>query len=85
MPNPCRPSAIGVIPLEAYQILISFDNGERRLLDMTSYLHSGFFAPLRSKAVFDTVHINPITVEWHTGSGEIDICPDELYFSSVPI
>ena len=28
------------------------------------------------------VKINPLTIEW---AGGIDICPDELYYNSMPI
>ena len=72
---------IDVQPLQQYQLLITFDNHERRLFDMKPYLNDPFFAPLKNKAVFQSARINPITVEWN---GEIDICPDELYHNSTP-
>jgi hypothetical protein len=73
---------IDVKPLPQYRILLTFDNKERRIFDITPYLSDCFFAPLRNPAIFQSVKVNPLTVEW---AGGIDICPDELYYNSVPI
>ena len=70
---------IEVKPLGQYRLLITFDNHERRIFDVEPYLSDDFFAPLRNQAIFRSVKINPITVEWACG---IDICPDELYYNS---
>jgi len=72
---------VAVKTLPNYQLLLKFDNGEERLFDVTPYLASPFFAPLKNQAIFRSARINPITVEWN---GEIDICPDELYYNSTP-
>jgi hypothetical protein len=69
-------------PLEKYQLLITFNNNEQRIFDVSPYLDDKFFAPLRNIALFNLVTINPLTIEW---PGEIDICPDELYYNSMPI
>ena len=71
---------IEVKPLEQYKLLITFDNNERRIFDVSPYLNDSFFAPLRNRAVFNSVKTNPLTIEW---AGGIDICPDELYFNSI--
>jgi hypothetical protein len=71
---------IEVMPLEAYKLLIKFDNMEKRIFDVEPYLSDSFFAPLKNPAVFQSVKISPISVEW---VGGIDICPDELYYNSV--
>jgi hypothetical protein len=71
-----------VEPLEDYRLLLTFDNGERRVFDVTPYLDSKLFAPLRNPALFKTVRLNPITIEW---IGNIDIAPEELYIDSVLI
>ena len=73
---------IDVKPLELYQLLITFNNKEKRVFDVVPYLEDSFFAPLRNPAIFQTVKINPITIEW---IGGIDICPDELYYNSIPV
>ena len=73
---------IEVKPLEQYKLLITFDNKEQRIFDVTPYLNDNFFMPLRNPTIFRTAKINPITVEW---MGGIDICPDELYYNSYPV
>jgi len=71
---------VAVKPLEAYKLLITFDNQEQRIFDVEPYLNDSFFAPLRNPAVFRSVKLSPISIEW---AGGIDMCPDELYYSSV--
>ena len=72
---------IEVKPLENYRLLITFDNKEQRVIDITPYLCDSFFSPLRDLAIFGTAKINLLTVEW---AGGIDICPDGLYYNSKP-
>jgi len=72
---------IAVEPLKEYRLLITFDNKEKRIFDVTPYLSDSFFAPLKSISVFNSVKISPISLEW---AGGIDMCPDELYYNSVP-
>jgi len=72
---------VAVKPLPDYRLFLRFDNGEERLFDVKPYLSSPFFAPLKNPSIFQSARINPITVEWN---GEIDICPDELYYNSTP-
>ena len=72
---------VEVKPLEKYRLLITFDNKEKRIFDVAPYLSDSFFTPLRNPVIFQTVKINPLTVEW---AGGIDICPDELYYNSIP-
>jgi hypothetical protein len=73
---------IDVRPLERYRLLITFDNREKRIFDVAPYLDDSFFAPLKNPAVFQSVKISPISIGW---AGGIDICPDELYYNSVPL
>lgn len=77
-----RPKAIEVKPLEDYKLFIVFNSGERKIFDLKDKINHVFFAPLKDENVFKTVHINGITVEWE---GEIDVCPDELYYDSVSV
>jgi len=73
---------VEVKPLENYKLFLLFDNNEKRIFDVTPYLEDEFFAPLKNLVIFNSVKINPITVEWN---GEIDICPDDLYYNSEPL
>ena len=67
-------------PFENYKLLITFDNKEIRIFDVEPYLNDAYFAPLRNVSIFESVKINPISLEW---AGGIDMCPDELYYNSV--
>lgn len=73
---------VEVKPIEDYKLIITFDNKECRIFDVAPYLDDEFFAPLSNPSVFNSARVNPITVEWDNG---IDICPDELYYNSVPM
>ena len=73
-------SPVYVKPLDDYRLLLRFENKEERIFDVKPYLKDNYFSPLRSKAIFRTVKTNQLTVEW---IGNIDICPDELYYNSV--
>ena len=73
---------IEVKTLDQYKLLITFDNGEQRVFDVEPYLNDNFFAPLHNPAIFNSVKISPISIEW---AGGIDICADELYYNSVPV
>ena len=71
---------IAVETLSDYNLLITFDNNERRILDVKPYISDSYFAPLKALSVFNTVKINSISLEWEGG---IDMCPDELYYNSL--
>ena len=73
---------IEVKPLDDYKLSILFDNQELRIFDVTPYLSDTFFAPLSDINIFRTVRVTSISIEW---DGDIDICPDELYYNSLPI
>lgn len=73
---------IAVIAKENYILEILFDNKEKKLFDVKPYLEDDYFSPLKNVNCFYSVRTNELTVEW---DGEIDICPDELYFNSVAI
>jgi len=73
---------INVKPLSGYRLLLTFDNSEQRIFDVTPYLSDSYFAPLKNTTVFNSVKTNPVSIEW---SGGIDMCPDELYYNSIPM
>lgn len=77
-----RPTAVAVKPAEDYRLLVTFDNREQRLFDVSPYIRGSWFGQLRDKALFDQVRIGGLSVEWPDGQ---DICPDRLYYDSVPI
>ena len=74
--------ATAVEALEDYMILVTFDNGEKRIFDVKPYLDYPAYKELKINALFKTVKIAGLSIEWIHGQ---DICPDELYFNSVPV
>jgi hypothetical protein len=77
-----RPKAINVTPQSDYCLLVTFSNEEKRVFDVKPYLDFKPFTELKNTAIFDTVKPAGLSVEWVHGQ---DICPDELYFNSVPV
>jgi len=71
-----------VKPLADYKLLLVFDDGLRRVFDVTPWLTKGAFRELRDEAVFRTARVSFDTVEWANGA---DLCPELLYAESVPI
>ena len=77
-----RPKAINVKVLNNYNIEITFDNKEKRILDITPYIKFKIFQQLKEKDNFMKVRISGLSIEWENGA---DICPDELYENSKKI
>lgn len=79
-------SVISVKPLENHKLLLEFDNGEKRIRDITPLLSKAVFAFLKDDTLFNTVYIEYGAVTWKDSNGmEVDICPDKLYIDSVPV
>lgn len=70
-----------VKPLDNYELLLFFDNGERRIFDMKPYLEKGIYKNLKDINLFKTVRVSFDTVEW---SNCADIDPEFLYIKSKP-
>lgn len=77
-----RPRAIAVKALDDYKILVTFNNGESRIFDVKPYFNFKLFKELQSIELFQGVRVAGLSVEWPNG---VDICPDELYYDSIPI
>lgn len=75
-----RPTAIDVIPLENYKLLIKFDNGEKKLFDVKPYISGSWYGELKNENYFKAVMVDGFTVVWPNGQ---DICPDDLYYSAI--
>jgi hypothetical protein len=70
------PSVTEVAPSEEYRLLISFENGERGILDMQPFLDFGVFRDLKELEVFRQVRVSFDTIEW---PGGIDLDPEFVY------
>ena len=77
-----RPTATEVTPLDNYKLIVTFDNGERKLFDVNPYINGTWYGELGNQSYFKAVSVDGFTVVWPNGQ---DICPDELYDSGVPI
>lgn len=71
-----RPTAVRVEVICAYQILVEFNNGEKKRFDVEPYMKGEWYGKLRSYEYFKRVFTDGFTVVWPDGQ---DICPDELY------
>jgi hypothetical protein len=65
-----------VVPVKDYQLILTFENGEKRKFDMRPYLETGIFKELKDEVQFNTVHLSFDTVEWNN---EADLDPEDLY------
>jgi len=71
---------IRVQPCHNYQLLLEFENGEKRLFDMSALINKRPFNRLKG-SVFMAARVNYGTVVW---PGNIDIAPETLYAKSRP-
>jgi hypothetical protein len=77
-----NPYVKSVQPQDDYCLLLTFENGEKRIFDLKPYLSKGVFTRLQNIALFKTVRVVSGSVEWH---GEIDLSYDTLYLESKPV
>ena len=77
-----RPRAVEVIPQSDYCVLVTFSNKEKRQFDVKPYLDFKPYNELKNNTLFNTVKVAGLSIEWLHGQ---DICPDELYYNSVPV
>ena len=73
---------IEVKPTKNYQLLLTFENGEKRQFDMKPYLDFGIFQELKDLRIFNTVKPSFDSIEW---CNEADFDPEILYQKSVKI
>ena len=77
-----NPRVTHVAPKASQTLLVTFSNGEKRLLDTRPYLDYGVFARLSDSAFFALVQADHGTVVWPDG---IDLDPDTVYLDSVAV
>ena len=71
-----------VEPIKNYNLILTFENGEKRQFDMNPFLSKGIFRELKDISKFNTVKISFDTIEWEN---EADLDPEILYKESVRI
>jgi len=73
-----------VQPIQRFSVLIEFDTGEQKLVDLEPLLHGPVFEPLRHDLdLFRAMRVDAElgTLVWPNGA---DLDPDVLYGSHVP-
>jgi hypothetical protein len=69
-------SVIDVKPLENYKLLLTFENKEKKIFDVSPLMKIGKFSELKDEDLFKTVKISFDTIEWQN---HLDIDPEMLY------
>lgn len=62
--------------LEGYRLLVWFNDGAIKVIDMAGYLYKLHLAPLKEKGRIRRFQLDLGTIIWE---GEIDIAPEFLY------
>ncbi|MFN3333791.1 MAG: DUF2442 domain-containing protein [Caldilinea sp.] len=70
--------------VDGYTLLLTFEDGVTRLVDLEPYLDGEIFEPLKDLDYFRTVQVNPDidTIVWDNGA---DMSPDFLYAIGVDV
>src|SRR5688500_10144629 len=74
-----NPYVKSVKPQEDYCLLLTFENGEKRVFDLRPYLEKPVFKQLKNIALFKTARAVCGSVEWQ---GDVDLSYDTLYLES---
>lgn len=73
------PRIIDAVAMSNFEVLLTYENNEKRIFSMKPYLNLGQFAELNNETIFKTVKVSFDTIEWING---VDIDPEELYEKS---
>lgn len=87
---------VSVIPNDDFTLTIGFDNGEKRLYDVSPLIKKGtVFETFSDLENFKRVYIDEQhTVSWDIDpdvdsnivwNNKVDLCPDSCYIDSIPI
>lgn len=68
---------ISVTPVHDHKLICTFDNGVRKVADITRYLQSEVFKPLQKPELFSQVRNHQDYVEWL--NGDVDLSADTLW------
>ena len=74
-----NPRPLMVEPLDDFELLITFKNGESKIYDVKPLLELPIYQRLTNKGFFDTVKVDNICICWND---DIDLCPDMVYEES---
>ena len=75
---------LDVVKVEAepgYLLRLEFENGEKRVFNMSAYMDKRPFVRIKDFSLFALAKVDYGTVVW---PGNIDIAPETLYDRSIP-
>jgi hypothetical protein len=73
---------VSVRATQGYQLYLEFENGEKKMFDMSPLMDKRPFVRLKGSPHFLAARVAYGTVCW---PGNIDIAPETLYDRSVPL
>ncbi len=68
--------------VKGYYIVCTFNNGEKKKVDISALFHLPIFAELKDMSEFLKFGLDPFTVCWENGA---DIAPNYLYSNGVAV
>jgi len=68
---------ISLVPKDDYQMLVTFDNGIEKQVDLKPYLNLPVFSILKDENIFKKVKNQEYFIEWQ--GHEIDLSADTLW------
>ena len=75
-------SVINVLALDNYKFLLTFENGEKKIFDVSPYLVIGKFSELKDNEIFRSVRVHFDSVEW---ANKLDLDPELLYTKEIRV
>ena len=70
-----------IIPKEGHMLYIKTEDGQAGLFDVTPYLESEAFAPLKDRSEFERIHNGMYFIEWDCGA---DLSADTIQARLMP-
>lgn len=72
-------SVKNVTPLADYKLLLTFENNEKKIFDVSPYLEIGKFSELKDISLFNSVAVSFDSIAW---ANHLDLDPEFLYQKS---
>lgn len=80
--TPLGPRVKQVEPTDNYELILTFNTGEKKMFDVKALFQYPMYAPLKNIGFFKMVKADNMCVY---RNDDIDICPDTLYAQSIPV
>ena len=86
-----QPELLTVFPEEGYKLLLSYENGEKKIFDVSPYISGAWYGELKDLETFKKVRVSNHSVEWEGGQDirseerRVGKAPHELYYNSISV